>query len=231
MVGRRSYCLLFSNRRRYGIEKRIGYWIVKPIRLVLFSLFTGIPLGVWVVSKQELAWKMKKNRKSGRCFDRVINYLAGAGATLIFGMMFIVSLEVVMRYILHRPQIWVVEVGEYILVWLTFLGAAWILREEGHVKVDILYDHFGPKLQAFFGIVSSLLGMFVCLIFLVYGSQVVWDMCKGWELDPRSQIGMPKGPLLIIIPLCSLPLFIQFARRGHRSITDWRSMRKREHKE
>jgi len=194
-------------------------------------LLIGVPFGVYVINEQELAWKMKENRKSVGCFDRVLNYLAGAGATLIFGMMLIVSLEVVMRYILHRPQIWVVEVGEYILVWLTFLGAAWILRDEGHVKVDILYDRVSPKLQALFGIVSSLLGMFVCLIFFLYGSRVVWDMFKSWELDPRSQIGMPKGPLLIIIPLCSLPLFIQFAKRGHRSIGDWKAMRKRDNKE
>jgi len=146
-------------------------------------------------------------------FDRVVDYLAGAGAVLVIGMMAVVSLEVIMRYIIHRPQVWVVETSEYMLVILTFLAATWILRAEGHVKVDFVYNKLSHRIQALLGVFSSIMGVFICLILLIYGTVVVWGMLRTWEVDAKSQIGMPKGPMLAVIPVCSFFLFIQFVRR------------------
>jgi C4-dicarboxylate transporter, DctQ subunit len=146
-------------------------------------------------------------------FDRVVDYLAGAGAVLVIGMMAVVCLEVIMRYIVHRPQIWVVETSEYMLVILTFLAATWILRAEGHVKVDFVYNRLSYRTQALLGVISSIIGIFVCLILFIYGTIVVWGMLRTWEVDAKSQIGMPKGPLLAVIPVCSFFLIIQFIRR------------------
>ena len=157
-----------------------------------------------------------------RLFDRIVDYLAGAGATLVMATMLMVCLEVVMRYMLRRPQIWVVEISEYSLVWLTFLGATWILRSEGHVKVDILFGFVSPRAQAFLGIVSSLIGVCTCLVLCIVGAKVVWGTFATWEVDPKSQIGMPKGPLLAIIPVCCLPLLVQFVRRGFSYVQAWK---------
>jgi len=165
---------------------------------------------------------MKPAIKATRLFDRIVNYLAAIGADLIVCMMLIVALEVAMRYILGRPQIWVVEVSEYILVWITFLGSTWILRADGHVKVDILFGQFHNRTQALLRFVSSLIGSSVCFVILVWGTKVTWYLLLTWEPDPKSQIGMPKGPLLAVIPACSLPLLIQFIRKGLGHFREWR---------
>jgi C4-dicarboxylate transporter, DctQ subunit len=149
-----------------------------------------------------------------RFFDRVVDCLAGTGAVLVICIMAIVCFEVVIRYVLHRPQVWVAEVSEYILVWITFLGAVWILRAEGHVRVDILVSQLGPRAQTYLGILTSIIGVFVSLVLLLFGSQVVWKLMLTLEADAKSQIGVPKAPLLAIIPLCSLPLLVQFLRDG-----------------
>lgn len=91
------------------------------------------------------------------------------------------------------------------------------------MKVDILLDRLNPRIRAFLGLLSSLVGIIVCLVLIVYGSKVVWSMLLTWESDPKSQIGMPKGPLMAIIPLCSLPLLIQFVRRGLDYHREWKS--------
>lgn len=151
-----------------------------------------------------------------RFIDRMITACAGFGSALIVGVMVIVSLEVVMRYFFHKPQIWVVEISEYVLVWSTFLGAAWVLKDEGHVQVDILYQTLNSKTRAWLGVFSSVLGVFVSLVFIIFGTRLTWGMCITLEADPKSQIGMPKGPLLAIIPFCSVLLLIQFIRRSNK---------------
>ncbi len=168
-----------------------------------------------------------KSDKARHLFDRIVDYLAGAGAALIMVTMLMVSLEVVMRYILRRPQIWVMEISEYSLVWMTFLGATWILRSEGHVKVDILFGFLTPRTRALLGMVSSLIGVCISLVISIIGTIVVWGMFATWEVDPKSQIGMPKGPLLAIIPACSLPLLVQFVRRGFGYFHDWKRSEQR----
>ena len=64
-------------------------------------------------------------------------FLAG---TLLVGAVLIVSLEICMRYFFRRPQVWTVEVCEYILFILAFLGAPWLLKKGGHVSVDIVVE-------------------------------------------------------------------------------------------
>ena len=149
-----------------------------------------------------------------RFIDRMITVFAAFGSALIVCVMAFVSLEVVMRYFFHKPQIWVVEISEYVLVWSTFLGAAWVLKEEGHIQVDIVYQNLSNRVRAWLGVFSTVLGVFVSLVFIIFGTRLVWGMFITLEADPKSQIGMPKGPLLAIIPLCSVLLLIQFVRRG-----------------
>jgi TRAP-type C4-dicarboxylate transport system permease small subunit len=160
-----------------------------------------------------------------RFFDRVVDFLAGTGAVLVIGIMAIVCFEVVVRYVLQRPQLWVAEVSEYILVWITFLGAVWILREEGHVKVDILVGQLGPRAQTYLGIFASIIGIFSSLVLLLFGSKVVWGLLLTLEADSKSQIGIPKAPLLAIIPLCSLPLMVQFLRDGLKCMKKLKSLK------
>ena len=55
--------------------------------------------------------------------------VCASAATLIFvAMMLVVCAEVLLRYGFNSPISWVVEISEYALLWITFLGAAWVLR-------------------------------------------------------------------------------------------------------
>jgi C4-dicarboxylate transporter, DctQ subunit len=160
-----------------------------------------------------------------RFFDRVVDFLAGTGAVLVICVMAIVCFEVIIRYVIQRPQVWVAEVSEYILVWMTFLGAVWILREGGHVRVDILVSQLSPRVQTYVEILGAIIGLLVSLVLFIFGAQVVWKLMLTLEADSKSQIGIPKAPLLAIIPLCSLPLLFQFLRDGLKGMRRLRSLK------
>ena len=107
---------------------------------------------------------MKLLTKANGAFDRTLDILIWAGAMIFFAVWFVIVLEIVLRYFLNRPLFWVVEVSEYSLLYICFLGAAWLLRREGHVKIDFLANRLQPKNEALLNAITSVLAAMVCLV-------------------------------------------------------------------
>jgi len=138
--------------------------------------------------------------------------MAFLSGVLVILAMIVVTAEVVMRYFLNSPLIWVSETTEISLLFIAFLGTAWLLKKEGHVKVDILISRVNPRAQALMGIISSIVGVFICSLLVWYGTSVSLQFIRQKLYEPTI-LELPKGPLLTIIPIGSLFLLIQFLRR------------------
>ena len=145
-------------------------------------------------------------------FDRTLNIMTFLAGMLLIFIMLSVCLEVILRSFINRPQIWVTEVTECLLLYITFLGTAWLLREEGHVKVDVILNRLKPQTTAFLGIISSIMGVLVSITLTIYGFNVTWDYFQRGIYTPTA-LEIPVSAILLIIPIGSLMLFIQFIRR------------------
>ena len=165
---------------------------------------------------------MKMLKKANTVFDRVIGVSAFLASIIITYAILAVCLEVVLRYFFNRPQIWVIETAEYSLLFMTFLGAAWVLKNEGHVKVDLVLNQFKPGTQASINIVTSIIGAIVCLILAWYTGQITLDHIQRGVYTTQV-LEIRKGYILAVIPVGSFLLFIQFLRRTHNYLMD-RSM-------
>ena len=104
--------------------------------------------------------------KVANIFDRTIQVATLLAGILLIFLMLSVSADVVLRYFLGRPIGWVKEVAEYILLYIPFLVAAWVLRREGHVKMDMVLTRLNPRTQALVNIVTSSLGAVTFLVIL-----------------------------------------------------------------
>ena len=162
--------------------------------------------------------------KLGRVFDFAIDKMARLGDVILVFLMLSVCADVILRYFFNRPQAWIVEISEYLLLYITFLGAAWVLKNEGHVIVDILVARVNPKTRAAFGIVSSAIGTFVCLVIFWFGTLETLDLFKRGVPNP-SVLEFPKGPLVAVIPFGSFFFMIQFIRRACGFIRSFRDSR------
>ena len=84
---------------------------------------------------------------------------------------------VIFRYVLQSPLIWANDAGALALVWLTFVGAAALLKEGGHVAITGLVDRL-PRRGAFAaGLFSALVvGASMAAVgwFAVRAAQVQW---------------------------------------------------------
>ncbi len=156
---------------------------------------------------------MKQWAKITTFFDYSINLLARLSIVIIVAAWVSVLIEIVMRYMLNKPQAWVVEFTELSLVSITFLAAAWGLKEEGHVKMDLVISRLDPKYQGLVNGITSILGAVLCLAI------ICWTVVTAWDYTQRGvthieMLQLPKGPLLFIIPFGFFLLFIQFLRRS-----------------
>lgn len=155
----------------------------------------------------------KLQTKATSVFDRALDVGAFAAAVLLIFMMLAICLEVVARRIGY-PQEWQIEITEDCMIFITFLGTAWLLKREGHVKMDILVNALNPRAQAWLGIITSVIGIIISLYLVVWGSMVAWDHYQRGVFQ-MTPLLMPTAPLLAIIPIGSILLLIQFLRRTH----------------
>lgn len=121
-------------------------------------------------------------------------------------MVLLVVINVVCRYILNFSLVWAEEVSQYLMVWVTFLGAGLALRQGRHVAVEMLQEYLpaGAKHGVRWAIAGAVL---VFIVFTgVLGVMFAW-FAKDME-TPVLNISMaipyaavPVGCLLLAIHL------------------------------
>lgn len=163
-----------------------------------------------------------KQQEKETFFDRILEITKAAGIVMIMFMMLAICTHVGMRYIFDKPLNWVIDVSTILLLYTAFLGGAWLLRDEGHVSVDFIFAQLKPRNQFLLQIINSVICLAVCAIITVYGiietiSVLKLDLYVDMPLEP------PKWVVIIIIPLGSFLLFIQFIRRIRGFLKKFRS--------
>ena len=171
---------------------------------------------------------MKLRAKLGAFFDRALNLFAILTGTIILFMMFLVSTEVVMRYFLNRPIVWMVEINEYALLYATFLGTAWVLQREGHIRVELVVKQLRPRVQAMVGVITSFLGAIVCGGLVWYSAQSTWDHYVRGVFNPGHILETPTAFVLAVMPVGAFLLSIQFLRRTSGYLGRWRTLSSKE---
>jgi len=150
-------------------------------------------------------------------FDRTMDVMAFLAGIILIFIMLSVCMEVIWRDFFDWPQMWVTQVTECLLLYITFLGSAWLLREEGHVKVDILLTRLKPRTGAFLGIIGSFIGVIVCVVITISGFVLSWHYFQKGMYTPTI-MEIPLAAIIVIIPIGSLMLLVQFIRRTCRFI-------------
>ena len=140
-----------------------------------------------------------------------ISYWSGkASAWLIVALTFVVSVEVFKRYILNAPTAWIFDANNMLYGTLFMMAGAYTLSKNGHVRGDVLYGFFPPRLQA--GLDLSLY-----LLFFIPGVVAfVWAgynyAAESWVINEHSNItadGPPIYPFKTIIPIAGAFILVQ----------------------
>ena len=145
-------------------------------------------------------------------FDQFYTVLAWiAGALIAFSMASIV-VDVLMRYIVGKPIIWVYYIAEYILLYSTFLAAAFVLRKSKHVRVDIVIRLLSRNTRIYLSLFTSLLGLFYCAVLGWYTWIDAYEALVAKSKFSTS-LEMYQFPIKVIMPFGCLLLCLEWIRK------------------
>jgi len=127
--------------------------------------------------------------KLEKIFDRFSDIMGWIAGILNLAMLVNVFYDAIMRYFFRTGSIAMQEM-EWHLFAVTFLfGMAYCLKEDGHVRVDILYDRFPPRWKAIVNIAGTLLFLIPLSVLIIEGS--LWYVHEAYSLNEVS--GDPGG--------------------------------------
>ena len=164
---------------------------------------------------------MNPKFQPSKIFDCILNGLLFiAGCCLVF-IIATVCIDVILRDLFNAPIQWVFEVAEYLLLVITFFSAAWVLRDEGHVDLDILTNQLPTRVQYLLKLITSAMGVFLCAVLAYFSAVCSLYLYKRGIYYP-TLLEMPKAPVICVLVLGFLLLFIQFIRRTRKYYFLWK---------
>lgn len=148
-------------------------------------------------------------------FDNVVEYFGYLSAAILVLIAIFISADVILRYTINKPLMWVFEATEYALLFITFLAAAYVLREEGHVKLDLVLNVMGKRSRSVFNAVMSLVMAAVCLVTTWSSVNYTLYLYQN-DVMIIKYYTIPQYTIYFIIPVGFFLLFIQSLKRAYK---------------
>ena len=142
--------------------------------------------------------------------DQLSKTVGHAFAWLIIVLMLGTCYEVFVRYVLNNPTSWAFDMSYIVYGGLFLMAGPYTLSRNGHVRGDVLYRLWPPRVQA-----SVELALYVVFYFpgvislMVAGWAYGYDAFKLREVSVNSPVGVPVWQLKILIPFAGFFLTLQ----------------------
>lgn len=120
--------------------------------------------------------------------DRVNRVVEMVSAGMMAVMVTVIFLQVVFRSVIKSAIPWSEELARYLMVWITFLGAATAVKRKGHIGVEALVRFLPPAGKKAALLLAGALSIifFVSITVLGYG---ILEIVKP-QLSPAMELSM-----------------------------------------
>lgn len=119
-------------------------------------------------------------------------------------MVVIIFMQIVSRLLIQSSFPWTEELARYLMIWLTFLGAAFSFQYGAHIGVEILTSTLPKKVAAFFQVIVALLCIFLFSLLVVKGYELVGK--STMQTSPAMSI--PMNYVYMIIPISGVLMIL-----------------------
>lgn len=127
--------------------------------------------------------------------DRLTEFLGRLAAVILLGMIALVAFNVIGRYVIGTAPVWMQELEWHLLSPIALLGIVVLMKEGGHVRVDMLYERLSPRLRAGIDLISMICGVAVACLLIKYSLGYVDSSYSIREGSPDPG-GLPARWLL-----------------------------------
>ncbi|WP_293778730.1 TRAP transporter small permease subunit [uncultured Oxalicibacterium sp.] len=142
--------------------------------------------------------------------DKLSTLVGQAFSWLIVALTLLISWEVFSRYVLNAPNPWSFDLMIMMYGTTFMMAGAYTLAKNGHVRGDVLYGFFPPRLQA---------GLDLALYFLFFIPGIIALIWAGYDYAAESIAirehstltanGPPLYPFKVVIPIAGVLLILQ----------------------
>jgi len=117
-----------------------------------------------------------------------------------------------------------IELQWYLFGLMFLLGAAYTLRHDAHVRVDVFFGRLSVRGRAWINLLGTVLFLFpFCIVMVVVSWPAVRNSWAVMEVSPDPG-GLPRYPIKTVIPIAFILLFLQGISMFIRQIAILRGM-------
>ena len=141
-------------------------------------------------------------------YNKIVQYSGYLASALFIAIGFIVSYEVIARYVFNSPTIWVNEVSRFLQIWATYLALTYSFHKKDFIRITVIYDRLnetGKKILDFISFIFIII--FSCFV-VYYGWLIAYDSLKVGRTS-STILDVPSFLTELAIPLCFAFLVIR----------------------
>jgi len=121
----------------------------------------------------------------------------------------VVFCQVFFRYALNSPLAWSEELARFTFVWLVFISAALVLRDDSHMSMNFFVNLMPEKVRATVDIVSKA----IISVFMAITMGQTIKIMKVTASQTSPSLGIPMSLIYCSLFVCFSLMLIDFATR------------------
>jgi TRAP-type mannitol/chloroaromatic compound transport system permease small subunit len=143
-----------------------------------------------------------------KLIDRLNEWTGRIVSLWMIPLIFLMSFEVFMRYILQSPTEWGTEMVTFIFAAYILLGGGYTLLYGDHVNINVLYNRLPTRRKALCDVITGVVFYLYTWVLFWEGTKFAWDAIvrnrhTGTDWNP------PLYPILITLPIGAFLILLQ----------------------
>ena len=125
--------------------------------------------------------------------DKLVRLLAMA---LFIAVIFLTIAQVLSRYVMKFPIAFSEELARILFIWISFLGAAMVMKDDEHIRLDVIMEKLSDKAKRNLKIFIQVLITGFCIVTAAKGIYLMTITMA--QVTPVARI--PMGVVYSILP-------------------------------
>lgn len=160
-----------------------------------------------------------------RIIDICIEVLSAIAALALAFLLIGICYSTFSRVAFNNPLSNLVEYSTYSLIYVTFLGAPKILKNKGHINLDIVINYLPAKVNNVLSMIVNVVGTIISAFIFYFGLLVVTDN-YNFKIKVMDSMGTPMWLLTVAIPIGMFFITVQYVRNFFDDYNEFKKYKK-----
>tara|TARA_B100001057_G_scaffold325074_1_gene325274 strand:+ start:541 stop:1017 length:477 start_codon:yes stop_codon:yes gene_type:complete len=153
-------------------------------------------------------------------YNKIVKYSGYLASALFIAIGFIISYEVIMRYLFNSPTVWVNEISRFLQIWATYLALTYSFDRKEFIRITVLYDKLNEAGKKVLDFISAIFILTFSSFVLYFGWLIAYDSLKVGRTS-STILDVPSFLTELAIPLCFAFLVIRVILEIFRLVKDF----------